>query len=191
VQVSETTQGARAHPSGYPAELEQTVLLESGVKLRIRPILPSDVTRLAEEIRRADAATLYMRFFTPTVQLDDERLRYLTEVDYVSRLAIVMFVDDGGLEGEGVAIARYEGTPGSSRAEIAVTVKKKWRKEGLGKLLVAVLESAAMERGIDTFEAMYLGNNEGASGLMHAAGFRVEQVESGVVTVSKPLAAIA
>jgi RimJ/RimL family protein N-acetyltransferase len=159
----------------------------SGVRLRIRPVLPTDAGRLGEEIHNADAQTLYMRFFTPKVRLDEARLRYLTELDYVNRLALVVFVDEAGKEGEGVAIARYEGRTDSDRAEIAVTVKETWRQAGLGKMLVELLEAAALDRGIKTFEAMYLGSNEGAAGLMRATGFEVDGVESGIVTVSKIL----
>lgn len=155
--------------------------------MRIRPVLPTDAERLGREIHDADAQTLYMRFFTPTVHLDEARLRYLTELDYVSRLAVVVFVDEAGEEGEGVAIARYEGRPDSDRAEIAVTVKEKWRHAGLGKMLVELLEAAAVERGIVAFEAMYLGSNEGAAGLMRVAGFEVVGVDSGVVSVGKVL----
>jgi len=185
--VSRANQSSSSPPEGYPHELERRVEAESGVTLRIRPVLPTDAERLGEEIHNADAQTLYMRFFTPTVHLDAARLRYLTEVDYVHRLALVVFVDDDGTEGEGVAIARYEGKPDSGVAEIAVTVKENWRQAGLGKMLVRLLESAAVDRGITAFEAMYLGGNEGAAGLMQSAGFEVDQVEAGVVTVSKTL----
>lgn len=177
-------------PEAYPPDLEHSFELDDGTVLRLRPILPSDAQHLGEEIERADAETLYMRFFTPKVHIDDARLRYLTEVDYVHRLAVVVFVDESGEEGEGVAIARYEGKPGSDRAEVAVTVKPEWRHAGLGKRLVGVLEQAALQRGIGTFEAMYLGNNEGAAGLMRATGFSVERVDSGIVTVTKPLVSV-
>jgi acetyltransferase len=186
--VNRTEQPAEGElPDGYPLDLEKTWKTRSGVQLIVRPVLPTDADRLGREIHEADAATLYMRFFTPTVHLDEARLRYLTTVDYRSRLAIVVFVDDAGREGEGVAIARYEGSPGSSQAEIAVTVKEKWREGGLGRMLVATLEAAAVRSGIITFEAMYLGSNEGAAALMRATGFEVAHVESGIVTVGKQL----
>jgi acetyltransferase len=174
-------------PEDYPSDLEQILELDDGTVLRMRPVLPSDAQHLGEETERADAETLYMRFFTPKVHFDEARLRYLTELDYHHRLAVVVFVDDSGEEGEGVAIARYEGKPGSDRAEVAVTVKPRWRNAGLGKRLVRILEAAALQRGITTFEAMYLGNNEGAAGLMQATGFSIERVDSGVVTVTKLL----
>ena len=129
-----------------------------------------------------------MRFFTPHLRLDEERIRYLTTVDYVHRLALVVFVDQAGTEGEGVAIARYEGHQGSEVAEVAVTVKRGWRQLGLGRLLVDMLEDAARERGIAAFDAMYLAGNDGAAGLMKATDFSIDQVDAGVVTVHKDLA---
>ena len=176
-------------PPNYPYEYERPLQLADGTMLHMRPVVPQDAERLGDEIAHADSKTLYMRFFTPKVHIDAERLRYLTELDYVHRFAVAVFAGEAGTERVGVAIARYEGEPGSDRAEVAVTVKPEWRHAGLGTQLVGVLEEAATERGITTFEAMYLGSNEGAAGLMEATGFHVESVDSGIITVSKPLVA--
>ena len=82
-----------------------------------------------------------------------------------------------------------EGQEGSDVAEIAVTVKTGWRRSGIGTQLVAMLEKAALARGIVAFDAMYLAGNDGASGLMKRAGFHIEDVDAGIVTVRKELVA--
>ncbi|MGI9610914.1 MAG: GNAT family N-acetyltransferase [Acidimicrobiia bacterium] len=171
-------------PDGYPAELERHLTDNTGRRFLVRPVVPGDAEQLAEEIKQADAETLYLRFFTPNFKADGQRIRYLTNVDYVYRLAVAV-IDES--DGNGVAIARYEGRPGSKAAEIAVTVKPAWRSVGLGSELVILLEEAAVARGIERFEAIYLAGNRGAAGLMKATGFHVEDVDAGVVTVAKDL----
>ena len=50
-------------PADYPHDLVSRIKLDEGGVLLVRPILPSDAERLADEIAHADAKTLYMRFF--------------------------------------------------------------------------------------------------------------------------------
>lgn len=170
-------------PAGYPFVFERTVTLRDGTTARIRPIVPHDADLLAEEIGAADEETLYLRFFTPVVRLDDERLRYLTVLDYRYRFAIAAFA----LDGTGIGIARYEGAAGSDEAEVAVTVKRGYRRIGLATTLFEILEEAARSSGIRRFLANYLAENEGAEALMAANGYSAPSYEGGVATVSKSL----
>lgn len=170
-------------PVGYPFDFERSVILRDGSSAHIRPIVPSDAGLLADEIAIADEETLYLRFFTPVVRLDDERLRYLTELDYRHRFAIAAFAPDG----TGIGIARYEGAVGSDEAEVAVTVKRGYRRAGLATVLFEVLEEAARAGGIRRFLANYLAENEAAEALMEASGYGVPVYDGGVATVSKDL----
>ena len=65
-----------------------------------------------------------------------------------------------------VAVARYDGRPGSNRAEIALTVEDAWQHRGLGKRLAVRLAGLATERGYDTFVATMLPDNRAALGLV-------------------------
>jgi GNAT superfamily N-acetyltransferase len=136
---------------------------------------------LAEAVRQADTDTLYDRFFNPTVRLDRERLRHLTELDYVHRFAIAAFAD-----GEGVAIARYE-PAGKDLAEVAVVVTPEWRRVGLATALFALLETAAIERGIHQLEALYLAENHAIERVLEKRGFGDVEIESGVARVTKAI----
>ena len=168
-------------PHGYPYDYERQVSLRDGRIVHIRPVVPGDAVLLAREVREADAETLYNRFFNPTVKLDTQRLRYLTEIDYEKRFALAAFAD-----GEGVAIARFE-PAADGAAEVAVVVKPEWRSLGLATEMFTLLEEAALERGIVEFEALYLPSNHAIERVLEKRGFGNATVESGVARVTKKL----
>jgi RimJ/RimL family protein N-acetyltransferase len=177
-------------PPRYPFDFEQRLELEDGRTVYVRPVVPGDAVLLAEAVEQADTDTLYDRFFNPAIRLDRQRLRHLTELDYVTRFAIAAFAD-----GEGVAIARFE-PAGDGLAEVAVVVTPEWRRVGLATALFALLETAAIERGIHQLEALYLAENHAIKRVLEKRGFGDNEIEAGVARVTKrvglpPLATIA
>ena len=168
-------------PPGYPFDFERQVRLADGRLVYIRPVVPGDAVLLANAVAEADADTLYHRFFNPAIRLDNKRLRFLTEVDYQRRFALVAFA-----KGEGVAIARFE-PAGDDLAEIAVVVKPEWRRVGLATAMFDLLEDAALERGVTQFEALYLPDNHAIERVLEKRGFGGVSVDSGVARVTKTL----
>jgi len=170
-----------SRPPGYPRRYEERVWLADGRSVFIRPVVPEDAAELGFEIEHADPETLYNRFFRSSLRVDDELLTYLTVLDYDRRFALAAFAESG------VAIARYEGTPGSDVAEMAVAVKPKWRRIGLATVLLSRLQDAARANGIRTLRADFLAENEAARGLINRAGFDAPVYEFGVGSVESDL----
>lgn len=170
-------------PPGYPADLERHVRLADGTCVFVRPVVPDDADALAEAARSADPETLYYRFFTPAPRLDSSRIHYLTTLDYDKRMALAAFLEDG----TGLAIARYEGEPASDEAEVAFTVREGFRRLGLASLLYWELETAAVERGIRRFTAVYLPENRAAAELLRHLGFGEPVFGDGLAEVRKDL----
>lgn len=182
----EGSRGSAGRPEGYPAELEVDVRVADGRLVHIRPILPSDAPTLAAAIAGADAETLRLRFLGWRPVLDDATLRYLVEVDYQRRLALVAL----NLAGNGVGVARYEGGSDEGAAEIAVAVAPGWRGVGLGSRLLRMLGEAAVARGFRQFVASYFVNNRDVEGLVKASGLpHRSQVSQGIVEVQLVLPA--
>lgn len=171
-------------PPGYPADLEDTLTLRDGRVVEVRPILPTDFDQLVEAIDAADEETLLLRFFTTAPNLSDARIHYLAEVDYESRLALVAL----DTEERGVAVARYEGEPGSDTAEVAVAVDPDWRRLGLATTLLSRLERPAMDHGITRFEALYLPQNQAVAAVFAILGYSDQSIEDGIAKVDKKLA---
>ncbi len=170
-------------PADYPFDFERTITLADGSLARVRPIVPDDASLLGAEIEATDEETLYLRFFTPVVRVDESRLRYLTELDYDRRFALAAFT----LDGDGMAIARYEGASSEKEAEVAVTVKPEYRRKGIATALFDLLEEAAFHHGIRRLYANYLAANDAAEALMDTCGYGDVHYEGGIATVAKDL----
>ena len=166
-------------PAGYPVELEQKLLLPTGEVLWMRPVVPADAAILAAEFAAADDDTLYSRFFTPSFVLTQDRLRYLTELDYTTHLALAVMAV-GGDESEGIAIGRYAART-STDVEAAIVVKPDFRCLGIAGLLVEHLTTAAARHGYSTMSASHLAGNVAAARLLASLGFRGGVLQDGVV----------
>ncbi len=162
-------------PDGYPHELERTARLGNGASVFIRPIVPEDAPRLAEEILVADSETLYLRFFTTNVQPDAAMLEALTVLDYRERLGVAML----SATGDTVGVARY-GAIDASSVEVAVSVKKRWRRLNAGNVLLATVEEAASRRGYTKAIALHLTENQGAQRLLEQRNYRRTAVGDGI-----------
>lgn len=171
-------------PMEYPHEYERVLTLDDGRTVSVRPIVPDDAELLQAEFDAADPETLYRRFMTPSPKLPTSRFRYLATVDYVYRFALVVFSPDG----EGVAVARYEGHPTKPDAEVAVVVKPEWRQVGLASRLFAMLDERAAQAGVSRLNAVYLAENDAAAALMATSGFGSPKIDGGIVEVGKDIA---
>lgn len=137
----------------YPNELEQTIRLRSGAPVTIRPIRADDEMRLRELYDRLSFDTTVKRFFTRMPSLSAAQARFLANVDYRDRLALV--AETQAL----IAVARYDRLPIDGVAEIALVVEDAWQGLGLGTILLHELMSAAHLRGIRSFRADVLTDN--------------------------------
>jgi GNAT superfamily N-acetyltransferase len=133
-----------------------------GIQLMIRPITIGDAERLARLFTRLSPASVHFRFFSPISRPPRAALLRLADVDHGRRDALVALDGD-----EIVAVARYDGRPGSNQAEIALTVEDAWQHRGLGQRLAVRLAGLATGRGYDTFVATMLPDNRAALGLVH------------------------
>lgn len=172
-------------PDGYPRHLEHDLALEDGTVVRVRPIVPGDAAVLGEEIRTADSETLYLRFFTTSVRPDAAMLARLTVMDYRSALAVGAIDVENGTP---LGIARYAEVDGST-VEVAVSVKAGWRRHGIARHLLDMIEDAARRHGYSTSLAIHLLENEPAAELFAKRGYHVRSTDRGVVEATLDLTA--
>jgi len=161
------------------------ILLADGTMLTVRPINAGDGERLERMFTRLSPITIYRRFFSPIVRISPKLLESLTGVDHDRREALVAMRGD-----EIVAVARYDGRPGATEAEIAVTVEDAWQHRGIGKRLARRLSCVALDHGFDRFTATMLPDNRQAIGLLRrlsddASVHFVDGNYSGVVPLSR------
>ena len=164
--------------------------LDGGVEVLIRPIRPDDKGLLATGLTRLSLRSAYARFLSPKPRFTTEELRYLTEVDGVSHVALVAIRadDPSRLAGVGRYVCLEDDR---STAEIAIVVADDLQGRGLGRHLGVLLTERARAAGIKRFVALMLSDNVPAHRLFEriSANLTTEHDHSGVDRLSVPLAA--
>ena len=159
------------------------ISLRDGALARMRPIRTDDAPRLVALYDHLSRDTRYQRFFSVMRRLPPDWARFLADVDYESRLALV--VESPEDSDTLIAVARYEpaGEPGA--AEVAFVVQDGWQDRGLGTVLFSELLAAAELNDIRRFRAWVLADNRRMLDLIARLG-EVSQrsIDQGVVELS-------
>jgi acetyltransferase len=168
---------ARLAIQPYPRELEETVQLEGGPALLLRPIRPEDEPALIEGFKRLSAETIRRRFFAPLKELSHATAARLTQIDYDREMALV--VADPGPAGPAqlYAVVRISADPDNERAEFAIVVRDDMAGRGLGRLLMRRIIEHARRRGIGAVVGDILAENAPMLDLARRLGFRLAAVE--------------
>jgi acetyltransferase len=158
------------HP--YPVELETTVTVRDGTRLRVRPIRPEDAAAEVAFVAGLSDESRYLRFMHHLHELTPQMLARFTQVDYDRELALVAL---GGKPGAGkiVGVARYVANPDRESAEFAIVVADAWQGKGLGRALMENLIASAKRRGFSRLVGSILGINTSMQKLARTLGFRV------------------
>ncbi len=141
----------------------------------LRPIAPDDKALLQAGVAALSPQSAYGRFLTGKSSLTDAELRYLTEIDGVDHIALVVLGRDGGLVAVG-RIVRDRARPDT--AELAVVVADKWQRRGIGRLLTREL---TLRSGVELVSGTMLATNRAALALMRGIGpLEYSAISSGV-----------
>jgi RimJ/RimL family protein N-acetyltransferase len=144
------------------------VRLRDGSAAVIRPIEPSDKPLVRTIYHELSDLTRRLRFLTPTPELSDEDLEYLTEVDHNRHEAMIALDPD---RERAVGIASYVRVPGERQAgELAVVVVDDWHRRGLGTALLDRLTERARANGLTRYTAVVAPDNEIVLGALERAG---------------------
>ena len=172
-----------AEAASWLSAFDRRVTLRDGTGVRLRPIRSEDAPRLIALYDRLSADTRYHRFFTLMRRLPPDWARFLADVDYRTRLALVVESPDDA--DSLIAVARYEPTDQVDLAEVAFVVQDGWQGRGLGTVLFRELLTAAAVNGIRRFRAWVLADNRRMLELIGRLG-RVQQrrFEQGVVELT-------
>ena len=151
--------------------LPRVAVLSDGTRVEVRSLRAEDRDELARAFARLSPASRYARFLGSKRELDDEELRFLTEVDGRDHVAIVAVRDSDDLKSEiGLGVARFIRLPPGDVAEAALTVADAAQNKGLGRVLLEVLAVLAKEQGIRAFRAEVLADNARMRRLLEGSG---------------------
>ncbi|MCH7669472.1 MAG: GNAT family N-acetyltransferase [Acidobacteria bacterium] len=160
--------------------LRRRTELGDGTSVWLRPLRPEDRTLIRDAYENADPIDLENRFFNASFSLTEERLDYLTLLDFYERFAIICETEDG----DPIGLARY-GVRDDGDVEIAVVVQPEWRHRGVATVVLQDVIDAAVRNGFTTVVGECLASNRGARALMERLGFTQRAVSGGVITFSK------
>ena len=142
--------------------------LRDGREIVVRPIRPDDRAELAAGMQRLSPESRYRRFFTPTSELSESQLTYLTEVDHHDHEALVAV--DPETE-HGIGVARFIRSPEDRElAEVAVAVADSWQGNGVATALLDRLTERARAEGVRRFSAEILAENRPMLELIEEVG---------------------
>ena len=158
------------HP--YPVELETTVTLQDGSRLRVRPIRPEDAAAEVAFVAGLSDESRYLRFMYHLHELTPQMLARFTQVDYDRELALIALAGKPGDE-KIVGVARYVANPDRESAEFAVVVADAMQGKGLGQALMQKLIASAKRCGFHRLVGSILGVNAPMQRLVRALGFRL------------------
>lgn len=176
----------------FDADYYEETNLRDGSPIFLRLVRPDDKEMLRTGFEKLSDESRYRRFFTPKPTLSERELRYLTEMDNVSHLAIGAGRRVGDIE-EGVGVARMVRlSEDDDIAEAAIAVIDDVQGKGLGSLLFQRLVAAAQERGIRRIRCEVLGSNHKMLEFLGGFSDHLETaVSSGVVVVDMKLPELA
>ena len=141
---------------------EQNTDVVDRARLLVREVRPEDKELFRIGMAGLSRRSRFQRFFTATPALTEAALRYFTEVDGVDHHAVIAVAqrEDGALEPVGTARFVRLKPPRTDAAEFAVTILDAWQRRGISGILLGRLIRDAQARGIETFVADVLVENQ-------------------------------
>lgn len=161
------------------AALGSDFTLKDGTSVHIRPIQPDDDQALVDIFKHLSPQSVYQRFFQALPELSPGMARYLANVNYTNRMALVA-------EAAGVAIGvgRYERTGDPETVELAIVVLDEWQDRGLGRILLKEILRTGEANGIRRFRADVLAENRRMLRLLAQESKILERkTESGIASL--------
>ena len=187
--MRKASQACTAKPYGgsdmKPGQLVARDVLRDGTAVTIRAIGPADQESLAAFHGRLSVESVYFRFFEFKRHLTPADLRYLTELDFETRVALVATLD-AAPDAVLVGVARFDVLPQRDgvprRAELGIVVEDAHQGRGIGTILLKHLLAIAHDKGVAEMTAEVLPQNTKMLELVAGSGVPVRRaLEEGVI----------
>ena len=172
----------------YPEELEETIHLESGRELLVRPIRPEDEPAHYAFLSKLTPEDTRFRFFGQVSQLPHSQMARLTQIDFDREMAFVAVAEAAAGDGETLGVVRTVTDPNNERCEFAIVVRSDMKGQGLGRKLLEKMIGYCRGRGTRSMAGQILRENKPMRGLARQLGFKeMPQPEDSIVEVELDL----
>ncbi len=168
----------------YPERLEETVSLESGRELLVRPIRPEDEVEHYAFLSKLTPEDIRFRFFGQVKELPHTQMARLTQIDFDREMAFIAMDPNATDDGKTFGVVRTITDPDNDRCEFAIVVRSDMKGQGLGHRLLGKMIHYCRERGTRQMVGQVLRENKAMLGLAEQLGFtRKTAADAGVVEV--------
>ena len=161
--------------------------LRNGTEALFRVLRPDDGERIAEAFGKLDQESIYTRFFGPKTELTAKDYQSIREMDFDTRVALVVTVMENGREII-VASGSYSRFAPDA-AEVAFLVEEDFHGLGIARRLLQHLGRIAIDRGVLRFEAEVLPYNSAMLKVFAASGWPMsKRNDDGAIHITLTLA---
>ncbi len=164
----------------FPSHINDVHQFKGGLKIRFRPIKPSDEEEMRRLFYRFSDESVYYRYFSSLKAMPHTRMQTYVNVDWDNVMSIVGLDGKPGQEAI-VAEGRYLVEPGRNLAEIAFVVDESYQCLGISTYLIKFLAQLAREKGIKAFWADILVSNTAMIKVISKSGFQVHMKMDGAI----------
>jgi acyl-CoA hydrolase/GNAT superfamily N-acetyltransferase len=142
----------------YPDKYEWIYRTKTKGDVFFRPIKPTDERLLQDLYYELDDNDRILRFFAPRQAFPHKETLPKVNVDYEITMMVVGLIGEEGNE-KIIAAGSYYLEQSTNMAEIAFTVTKEYRNQGLTKHMIYKLIEIAQEKGVSGFVGDVLAEN--------------------------------
>lgn len=142
----------------YPEKFEWHFTARNQTPVFFRPVKPTDERMLQELYYELDQNDRKLRFFSPKSTFPHQETQSAVNVDYESVFVLVGLVGTAEQQ-KIVSIGSYYLDRSLNQAEVAFTVTREYRNQGLTRFILAKLIDVAREKGVAGFTGEVLKIN--------------------------------
>jgi acetyltransferase len=155
----------------YPAELEETLTLDDGERLLVRPVRPEDEPALLRAFGRLTPEEVRFRFLVSRKSFTHVTAARFTQIDYDRDMVLVLADERPAGIAEIHGLVQINRHPRRAGAEFALLVEKALAGRGLGTHLMRRIITYAKSRGVSQLYGDVLSDNGPMLKLCRRVGF--------------------
>ena len=173
----------------YPFDIDETHTFKNDIRIRFRPIKPSDEEEMRRLFYRFSDKTVYYRYFGHVKSMPHAKIQDYVNIDW-SRTMSIVGVAESDDQSRVIAEARYIKQDVQPLAEVVFVVDEAYQGLGIASFLFGLLMRLARERGVEGFTADVLYSNQAMMKVFRkGASWMKTNLQNGIYQVEIPLAA--
>lgn len=134
----------------YPDNIYEEETVKGDLKVRFRPIKPSDEEQMRRLFYSFSNQSIYARYFANISTMPHEKMQEYVNVNWRETFSVVGLIGPPG-QGQIIAEGRYIKLSSGPFAELAFVVDDAYQNRGISTCLVKIVHQVAKKNGIKMF----------------------------------------